>query len=204
MKTRTTVIVLLAVAAGVFAYTRPHNAIPSGLRDAVADSGESDSSMPAINQDGGNVPGAKTADSPGQSPNWKHVVFQAADKTGINIDYAIASYGAVPQDSDDVTICADPVWISVSNPALHGTEKIKVTIMDPTGWQPVDIDLEYIEDAGGKYFIGRSRQRIALLARYSNIEYSKKVKELAIAVNGSRLRDPVSGSYSFKFRMPSN
>ena len=37
MKTRTTVIVLLAVAAGVFAYTRSHNAMPSDFRDAVAD-----------------------------------------------------------------------------------------------------------------------------------------------------------------------
>ena len=38
MKIRITVLALLAVTAGVFAYTRPHNAIPSDLRDAVADS----------------------------------------------------------------------------------------------------------------------------------------------------------------------
>ncbi len=37
MKIRITVLALLAVAAGVFAYTRPHNATPSDLRDAVAD-----------------------------------------------------------------------------------------------------------------------------------------------------------------------
>jgi len=38
MKTKITVVALLAVTAGVFAYTRPHNAMPSDLRDAVADS----------------------------------------------------------------------------------------------------------------------------------------------------------------------
>ena len=37
MKTKITVVALLAVTAGVFAYTRPHNAVPSDLRDAVAD-----------------------------------------------------------------------------------------------------------------------------------------------------------------------
>ncbi len=39
MKTKITAVALLAVTAGVFAYTRPHNALPSDLRDAVADSG---------------------------------------------------------------------------------------------------------------------------------------------------------------------
>lgn len=38
MKTKTIVLAFLAVTAGVFAYTRPHNAMPSDLRDAVADS----------------------------------------------------------------------------------------------------------------------------------------------------------------------
>ena len=37
MKIKITAVALLAVTAGVFAYTRPHNAIPSDLRDAVAD-----------------------------------------------------------------------------------------------------------------------------------------------------------------------
>ena len=38
MRMKIIVPVLLAVTAGVFAYTRPHNSIPSDLRDAVADS----------------------------------------------------------------------------------------------------------------------------------------------------------------------
>ncbi len=38
MKIRITVLALLAVTAGAFTYTRPHNPIPSDLRDAVADS----------------------------------------------------------------------------------------------------------------------------------------------------------------------
>ncbi|MBI4655251.1 MAG: trypsin-like serine protease, partial [Elusimicrobia bacterium] len=38
MKTRTIVLALIAVTAGVFTYTRPHNPVPSDLRDAVADS----------------------------------------------------------------------------------------------------------------------------------------------------------------------
>ena len=39
MKNKIAVLGLVAVAAGVFAYTRPHNATPTDLRDAVADSG---------------------------------------------------------------------------------------------------------------------------------------------------------------------
>ena len=204
MRNKITIVALLAVTAGVFAYTRPHSAIPVDLRDAVTDSGESDPNISVVRKDGANVPAPKTSDDPGQSPKWKHVVFQAADKTGINIDYAIANYSAVPQDNDDMIIYADPVWISVSNPAYTGSEKIRVTIMDPTGWQQVDIDLEYVEAADGKRFVGRSGQRITLIARYLDIQYPKKVKELAIAVNGNWLTDPVSGSHSFKFRMPSN
>ncbi len=37
MRTKTIMLALLAVTAGVFAYTPPHNATPSDLRDAVAD-----------------------------------------------------------------------------------------------------------------------------------------------------------------------
>jgi len=37
MKTKTIVFALIAVTAGVFAWTRPHNAPPSDFRDAVSD-----------------------------------------------------------------------------------------------------------------------------------------------------------------------
>lgn len=37
MKNKITVVALIAVVAGVFAYTRPNNAIPSDLRDAPSD-----------------------------------------------------------------------------------------------------------------------------------------------------------------------
>jgi len=39
MKNKIVVLGLMAVAAGVFAYTRPHNGVPPDLRDAVADNG---------------------------------------------------------------------------------------------------------------------------------------------------------------------
>ena len=39
MKTKIVALGLIAVVAGVFAYTRQHNAVPSDLRDAVADNG---------------------------------------------------------------------------------------------------------------------------------------------------------------------
>ena len=58
MKTKITVIALLAVTAGVFAYTRPHNALPSDLRDAVADNGF-DTSIPVFEKGGGNIPEPK-------------------------------------------------------------------------------------------------------------------------------------------------
>lgn len=59
MKIKT--IVFLAVTAGVFAYTRPHNTIPFDLRDAVADNGEFDTSIPGFEKGVGNIPDPKAA-----------------------------------------------------------------------------------------------------------------------------------------------
>lgn len=184
MKMRMTLVAVLAVTAGVLAYIRPHKAIPSDIRDAVADNA-----------------GREIAVA-GQGPVWKHVVFQAADKTLINIDYAVARQDPDPNAGDGVVAYAAPLWITIMNPAYNGTEKVRVTIMEPTGWQPVDIDLEYVEDAGGKRFIGKSAQRITLVGRSNGLDYPKKVKEFSIAVNGVLLTDPVSDTRNFKFRMP--
>lgn len=182
MKIRTIILALIAVATGVFAYTRPHNAIPSDLRDAVADNG-----VGIAAAGGGQV--------------WKHIAFQAADKTVINIDYAISRQDPGQSAGDGVVAYAVPMWINVVNPAYNGTEKVSVTIMEPTGWQPVDIDMEYVEDVGGKRFTGRAGQRIALVGRSSGVDYPKKIKELSVLVNGVCLMDPVSDSKNFKFRM---
>ncbi len=56
MKTKITMVALIAVTAGVFAYTSPHNAIPFDLRDAVADSGKFDTGLPVIDKNSGNIP----------------------------------------------------------------------------------------------------------------------------------------------------
>ncbi len=56
MKTKATVIVFMAITAGVFAYTRPHNAVPSDLRDAVADNREFDTAIPDVTKDAGDIP----------------------------------------------------------------------------------------------------------------------------------------------------
>ena len=58
MKTKIVALGLIAVVAGVFAYTRPHTAIPSDLRDAVADKGF-DTSIPSFEKDAGNIPEPK-------------------------------------------------------------------------------------------------------------------------------------------------
>lgn len=59
MKTKIGVVVLIAVTAGVFEYTRPHNAMPSDLRDAVADNGKFDTSLPVFDKNSGNIPEPK-------------------------------------------------------------------------------------------------------------------------------------------------
>ncbi len=61
MKTKITAVALIAVTAGVFAYTRPHKALPSDLRDAVADNGKFDTAIPVIEKDKANVPLPKAA-----------------------------------------------------------------------------------------------------------------------------------------------
>lgn len=55
MRTKIIVIALLAVSAGVFAYTHQHNAAPSDLRDAVADNGEFNTSIPVFEKNSGNT-----------------------------------------------------------------------------------------------------------------------------------------------------
>lgn len=175
---------LVVAAVGVFVYLGARKAPPSDLRDAVAD----------------NVAGGISVS--GQRQVWKHVVFQAVDKTLINIDYAVARQEPDPNAGDGVVAYAAPLWITVVNPAYNGTEKVRATILEPTGWQPVDIDLEYVEDAGGKRFTGKSAQRITMVGRSNGLDYPKKVKEFSVVVNGVLLMDPVSNSGSFKFRMP--
>lgn len=56
MKTKAIVVSLIAVTAGVFLYTRPHNAMPSDLRDAVADNREFDTTIPVVTKDPGDIP----------------------------------------------------------------------------------------------------------------------------------------------------
>lgn len=182
MRTKVAVLAFVVIIVYAFAVARARHAPPYDLRDAVADNGA-----------------GLAAAGPGHV--WKHVSFQAADMTVINIDYAVASQEPDQNAGDGVVAYAVPMWINVINPAYNGTEKVSVTIMEPTGWQPVDIDLEYVEDVGGKRFTGRSGQRIALVGRSSGVDYSKKIKELSVLVNGVSLTDPVSDSKNFKFRM---
>ncbi len=61
MKTKITVVALITATAGMFAYTRPHNAIPSDLRDAVADNAGFDTSIPVFEKGSGNLPEPKVA-----------------------------------------------------------------------------------------------------------------------------------------------
>ncbi len=59
MKTTIALVALMAVTAGVFVYTRPHNPIPSDLRDAVSDNGKFDTSIPVFDKSSGNIPEPK-------------------------------------------------------------------------------------------------------------------------------------------------
>ena len=66
MKTKIAVLTLIAVTAGMFTYTRPLNAMPSGLSDAVADNGKFDTGIPVFDKAGGDIPEpkAKAVDGP--------------------------------------------------------------------------------------------------------------------------------------------
>ena len=65
MRTKMMALVFLAVTAGVFAYTRPHESIPSDFRDAVADNGF-DTSIPVIEKEKWNIQIPKAAVAAGQ------------------------------------------------------------------------------------------------------------------------------------------
>ncbi len=61
MKTKITAVALIAVSAGVFAYTRPYNAVPSDLRDAVADNSAVDTLKSGVAASDINVPAPPAA-----------------------------------------------------------------------------------------------------------------------------------------------
>lgn len=59
MRTKITVIALIAVTTGIFACLRPHNALASGFRDAAADNGKSqgfDTTLPVVDENSGSLP----------------------------------------------------------------------------------------------------------------------------------------------------
>lgn len=56
MNNKVLVISLIAVTSGVVFYTRPHNARPADLRDAVADSREFNTDIPAMQKNNGDAP----------------------------------------------------------------------------------------------------------------------------------------------------
>ncbi|MDA8129902.1 MAG: hypothetical protein M0011_00200 [Elusimicrobia bacterium] len=69
MKTRMAVVAVLTVAAGVFVYTRPHNHIPTDLRDAPADTWSDGTAMGQLDAKHAasdiNVPEPKAAEAAG-------------------------------------------------------------------------------------------------------------------------------------------
>jgi len=98
MKTKITVVALITATAGMFAYTRPHNAIPSDLRDAVADgAGNAFGDLKGAYSSGADVPvpvpaaeQVKGADgrslaAPGSLHNGRRVVRQCF-AVGVSLD----------------------------------------------------------------------------------------------------------------------
>lgn len=70
MKRNMMIVAALAAAAGAFAWTRPNYTPPADLRDAVADSGEFNTSLPAINKNAGNIPEPGAAAVPPVIIEW--------------------------------------------------------------------------------------------------------------------------------------
>ncbi len=85
MKTKITAVALIAVTAGVFAYTRTHNTpIPSDLRDAVADNGEFNTSIPVFPKDRGNIPEPKAEKADAGVSKGRGADYRAAVLDAIN------------------------------------------------------------------------------------------------------------------------
>lgn len=72
MKKKIMVLAVLAVTASLFAWTRPHNAPPSDLRDAVADNGGFDTAIPVL-EDDGNLPIPKAVPPSGATASFKNL-----------------------------------------------------------------------------------------------------------------------------------
>lgn len=127
---------------------------------------------------------------PEDQKDWKHVVLQSADKTGITVDYILRRLESDPQAGDTAYVFADPVWINVYNSAFNGSEKVTAEI---SGNPKETIELAY---AGGGRFTGKAGRSVTLLFHHHGVDYPY-VQELSVKIDGKLLQDPVSGKNRF-------
>lgn len=121
---------------------------------------------------------------------WKYINLQAKDGTKVDVQYHVAAQA-------DTSAVAEPVWITVTNPAFTGKEKISVVLINhysgphSGGESALNIALKYW---GGKFIAPAGR-----VVLKDNTAYYRQ--EIAVVVDGNWLTDPVSQSHNFKFTM---
>lgn len=116
MKTKTMGFALVAVTAGVLAWARPHNAIPSDLRDALVDS-----AMGQLNYDkSAAVPAPVPAPMSAAAPGKKMYVsgWPADGKSGVPVEWVPFYGGRFFMGAEDLEFCkeARPVHEVVVGP----------------------------------------------------------------------------------------
>lgn len=128
--------------------------------------------------------------------NWKNIRLQAADGTRLVIDYAPLSLGG--------EIIAAPLWVTVANPRLNGSENVRAIIM--TFYDSSNVAANTLKDTqtidlkfNGQAFQAQG-QRVQLSESHLGYGYNFR-QEIAVVVDGQWLADPVNGTHNFKFKM---
>ncbi|MBI4350333.1 MAG: hypothetical protein HY550_02735 [Elusimicrobia bacterium] len=128
--------------------------------------------------------------------NWKHVGLQAADGTKIAIDYSPLSLGG--------EVIAAPLWVTVADKRLTGSEKVRAVIMtyyDSSNMAAItpkeiqNLDLKF----NGQAFQAEGR-RVQISESHIGYGYNFR-QEIAVVVDGKWLTDPVNGSHNFRFKL---
>lgn len=129
--------------------------------------------------------------------DWKFVNLRAADGTIITVDYVPVSLGG--------EVIAAPVWITVVNGAFKGTERVRVVLLTyydgPAQAAGTLFETRYLDPAytGHRSFQAKT-ERLELSQSHIGYGFSFR-QEIAVAVDGVWLTDPVNGTHNFRVKL---
>lgn len=126
---------------------------------------------------------------------WKHINLMADEGTKISIDYVTVNSGS--------SVMAAPVWVNISGHSLEGDgRRLKVVLINYYEDLPGDVrgemrDIELLY-AGDNRYTAKIEKWDIYLHGYFGYRFRQ---EIAIQMDGRWLKDPVSGTNNFKFKM---